>query len=96
LNKLFDGKSVGEIRVFENIRCIGCGESVNIKIEKTSEAKMKYQPMRVSSLRILQQSLGYLLSSPGLSEFWNLLPYLTDTARIWVRLWGPHPSLIQQ
>ena len=36
LDRLFHGKSVGEILVFENIRCIGCGESVNIKIQKTS------------------------------------------------------------
>jgi|WetSurSiteA1Bulk_404760.scaffolds.fasta_scaffold98037_2 hypothetical protein len=36
LDHLFHGKSVGELLVFENIRCIGCGESVNIKIQKTS------------------------------------------------------------
>jgi hypothetical protein len=37
LNNLFEGKSVGEILVFENVRCVECGESVNIKIQKTSE-----------------------------------------------------------
>ena len=35
LDRLFHRKSVGEILVFENIRCVGCGESVNIKIQKT-------------------------------------------------------------
>ena len=36
LDRLFQGKAVGEMLVFENIRCVGCGESVDIKIEKTS------------------------------------------------------------
>ena len=36
LDRLFHGKSVGEILVFENIRCVGCGEALNIKIQKTS------------------------------------------------------------
>jgi hypothetical protein len=36
LNRLFDGKPAGEILVLENIPCIECGESVNIKIQKTS------------------------------------------------------------
>jgi hypothetical protein len=36
LNRLFHGKSKGEILSFQCIRCIQCGESVNIKIQKTS------------------------------------------------------------
>jgi hypothetical protein len=36
LNRLFHGKSKGEILSFQGIRCVQCGESVNIKIQKTS------------------------------------------------------------
>lgn len=36
LDRLFHGKPVGEILVFENVRCVGCGEFINIKIQKTS------------------------------------------------------------
>jgi hypothetical protein len=36
LERLFHGKSIGEILVFEDVRCAGCGEVVNIKIQKTS------------------------------------------------------------
>jgi len=36
LDSLFYGRSVGQMIVFESIRCVGCGESVNIKIQKTS------------------------------------------------------------
>jgi hypothetical protein len=36
LDRIFDGKTVGEILVFEDTYCVVCGESVNIKIQKTS------------------------------------------------------------
>jgi hypothetical protein len=36
LDSLFHGKSAGEILVFENNQCVGCGELVDIKIQKTS------------------------------------------------------------
>ena len=36
LDRLFAGKSIGEILVFEGMRCVECGESVKIKIQKTS------------------------------------------------------------
>jgi hypothetical protein len=36
LDSLFRGKPVGEILVFEKVHCVGCGESIDIKIQKTS------------------------------------------------------------
>jgi hypothetical protein len=36
LDRLFYDKSVGEDLVFENIACVGCGQSLHIKIHKTS------------------------------------------------------------
>jgi|WetSurSiteA1Bulk_404760.scaffolds.fasta_scaffold124950_1 hypothetical protein len=37
LNSLFEDKSVGAVVVFENVPCVGCGEPVSVKIQKTSE-----------------------------------------------------------
>ena len=36
LDHLFRGKSIGEVVDFKNIRYVACGESVNVKVQKTS------------------------------------------------------------
>jgi len=36
LNSLFEDRSVGAVLVFENVRCVVCGEPVSVKIQKTS------------------------------------------------------------
>jgi hypothetical protein len=36
LHRLFHGMSVGEVLAFEDIRCVRCGKSISIKIQKTA------------------------------------------------------------
>jgi hypothetical protein len=36
LDRIFHEKSLGEIFVFDNVQCVLCGQSFNIKIQKTS------------------------------------------------------------
>lgn len=36
LNRLFEGKSEGEVLIFPGSRCVGCGKSVDVTIQKTS------------------------------------------------------------
>lgn len=36
LNNFFNGKFKGELLIFKNVRCVQCGELVDIEIQKTS------------------------------------------------------------
>ena len=36
LDRLFCGKSTGETIDFRDMRCVGCGQSINVKVQKTS------------------------------------------------------------
>ena len=36
LDRLFSGKLIGEVIDFEDMQCVGCGDSVNVKVQRTS------------------------------------------------------------